>query len=294
MIVLLPPLAAAEGPPVALAAPPEIDLVIRDPANNWWETYFIVEGRSYAFDASGTTDDSLPRPEDNVNLTFRWEFGDGTSIGPGRGGSPDFLLNVSHTYASWGTYGFNLTVTDVTNESSTLRRLLSVQADFAAHPNLAVVPDSLAISPAVPEEGVEALLRIGIVNRRGHGAARDVVVAFAILDESGPGRDLTILQIRILDQNGTEIESLSPDQVAMVEVRWLPPVAGTHTARIGLWDHDEPEPWVDAANRQDVRFTVSPPISRWTAQGVTAIGMFTIAAVLGVLVTLRRVRPLVR
>lgn len=61
----------------------------------------VVAGKEVSFDASETMISNVP--EDNVAVSYDWDFGDGNS-GDGK--------TVTHTYEKAGTYKVTLTVVD--------------------------------------------------------------------------------------------------------------------------------------------------------------------------------------
>jgi PKD repeat protein len=61
----------------------------------------VVAGKEVSFDASETMISNVP--EDNVGVSYDWDFGDGNS-GDGK--------TVTHTYEKAGTYKVTLTVVD--------------------------------------------------------------------------------------------------------------------------------------------------------------------------------------
>ena len=76
---------------------------------------FTCAGLTCAFDASASFD-----PDGSIS-SYAWNFGDGpNSIGNGRA--------ASHQYVAGGTYTITLTVSDNTNETSTLNWMVTVVA----------------------------------------------------------------------------------------------------------------------------------------------------------------------
>lgn len=226
--------------------PPNVGLVIRDPTNGWRETSSLVEGRTYAFDASSTTDDSLLLPEDNGNLTYAWNFGDGTVLGPGTGGPPDGLLNVTHAYAEYGEFGLNLTAWDAAGNPGNLFVTIIVQADPQQRPNLAIAFSFLTFSPESPYEGQETHVRVDIRNL-GLSVSRQLRVALAII-EAGRVLNQTLARVQLLDEQGRPRAELGPNETATLEFFWTPTRPGAYTVRIRASDVEEPTPWITYAN----------------------------------------------
>ncbi|MFZ2013421.1 MAG: PKD domain-containing protein, partial [Nocardioides sp.] len=83
-------------------------------------------------DASGSSD---PQGQ---SLTYAFDFGDGTTVGPQSG------KTASHTYASAGTYTVRVTVTDTSGLSGTATQAVTVSAAAPSAPTakLAVSPSS--------------------------------------------------------------------------------------------------------------------------------------------------------
>jgi len=283
---LLAFVASAATPVISPSAAPVVDFFILDPGNAWRETSALVEGRPYAFNAGRTTDDSLPRPEDNVNLTFHWDFGDGTALGPGKGGAPDFLLNITHTYVRWGIdYRFNLTVTDTAGEIGWLVRMMVVQANVSAHPDLSIT-GNLSITPPRPRQGSTVQFSLDIVNLPGRSNATSLNVALVVLT-SGPDSNQTISEVRWLNPNGNPITALPPGAFATVQFTWIVPSTGNISLKIIVWDPDEPSAWM-TGNQWFLSVDAGPSLARSPVGGAIAIASTTTGAVAGLLVALRR------
>jgi len=264
-------------------SPPVGSLSILDPLLGWRETTTLIEDRPYAFDASGTTDDSLVQPEDVVNLTFLWNFGDGEILGPGMGGAPDRLLNVTHTYARFGVYTFNLTVWDAAGNAGGWWRTMVIQGNVSARPDLRLRPGTIEISPPSPATGAEVRVRLAFENLPGHGPARQVRVEFALLIR-GRDSNLTVSRLRVFDATGAPIQEVEAGGVANLEFVVLAPAAGRHNARVRVWDAGEPPEFIDASNQEILRFTVT---TDGTGYAIGVVG-FTSVAMVATVAWLRR------
>ena len=86
---------------------------------------------SVTADASGSTD-----PDSTPIVGYRFDFGDGTVVGPQN------AATATHTYSSSGTYGVTLTVTDSGGVSATAQGTISADGPPAAA--LTISPSTLA------------------------------------------------------------------------------------------------------------------------------------------------------
>ncbi len=224
--------------------PPAVNIAILDPENNWREASQLQENKVYYLNASRTTDNSLNATEDNVNLTYRWQFGDATAEQSAVG-----LLNVSHTYARFGqNYKLNVSARDASGNVGWLNRTLVVAANVTAHPDISIISGTLKITPSSPEEGQRVTFRINITNEKDRATATDLRVQFALI-EGGKDKNQSISALKFLDPNGNEITELASGQNATVEFRWAAPTLGNKTLKIKVWDADEPDTLITGANQ---------------------------------------------
>ncbi|HYS72059.1 MAG TPA: PKD domain-containing protein [Thermoplasmata archaeon] len=268
--------------------PPIVDFRIRDPRNGWAETFSLIEGQPYGFDATGTRDDSLNRTQDNVNLTYRWDFGDGVILGPGLGGPPDFLINVSHAYGRWGPgYRLNLTVRDQSGNPGAEVRTLVVQANATAHPDLSVVPGTLRFLPPNPVEGQDVIVRVEVRNARGKAPAADVRAELT-MSRGNVDVNQTISAFRLLDAGGAPISVLPPDANATAEFGWRAPGVGRYTLTARIFDGNEPAPWISTANQDSATLGVAADLNAFAMRFLAITVLGTVAGAVGVVFLLAR------
>ena len=92
-------------------------------------------------------DGSLSADPENDNLTYVWNFGDGSTLSG---------VNVNHTYAKPGTYTARLTVTDTGNLSHTDDAIITVLGTTPSPPpsGVVVVATFLAWAPSICPRGL--------------------------------------------------------------------------------------------------------------------------------------------
>jgi serine protease len=78
-------------------------------------SYSCPKGRC-VFDGSGSTDDT-------GIVSYSWSFGDGSASSAGSS-----LMKVAHTYLAAGTYTVTLTVTDLSNQSTTRLQQITLRS----------------------------------------------------------------------------------------------------------------------------------------------------------------------
>ncbi len=241
---------------------PEAVLEILD--EDFQEAVSFMEGRSYYFDATASSDnfDALE------NLTFEWSFGDGnTTTGS----------NVTHVYENFGDYDVTLNVTDVAGNVGNATRSLSVGVDPPTRPDLEIETDSLVIDPRSPEEStffgqVVVTIRLNVTNKEDRAIAEDVRVtfwAFRFGEEAGE----PIFIVPTFDGDSTN-NTLQPGDTKTVEFTWVTPAQGNYTLRVNVTDPREPE--IFKGPRNTVQTQIDVRQAGWKTP-------LTIAAIVGVI-----------
>ena len=231
--------------------PPVPDVVIVDENNSWREVTQLTEKKGYWFNVSRTTDNSLNRTEDNVNLTYTFNWGDvglWNKTGPFLPSATGLLyINVSKNYTTHGEYKFSINVTDRAGNTGWLNRTLVVQANTTAHPDLSIVAGTLTITPSSPEEGQLATFSFRIENGKDRANATSLRVQLAVLT-GGKFENKSATEIRFLKPDGTATTRVDAGKNATVEFKWAFDTLGNKTLKITVWDDDEPKNAITSAN----------------------------------------------
>lgn len=247
---------------VADITPPSADFQILDTEFN--EALDVVEGNSYYFDASQSSDnfDVLE------NLTFEWSFGDGTTLTG---------VNVTKVYQDYGTYNVVLNVTDMAGNTGNATRQVLVEVDPPTRPDLEVDQVSLFVDPSSPEEStlfgtVLVTIRFNVTNLEDRAAAQNVTVVFrAFRSDQQPGDPILITPTF---DGVAGANTLDPGQTKMVQFVWAAPEAGNYTLRINVSDAREPELFIGPRNTLQTQIDVRQ--AGWKTP-------LTIAAIVGVI-----------
>ncbi len=192
-----------------------------------------------------------------MNLTYTFNWGDGTSAtGPSSGSNAS--LNVSKVYAKFGTnYTLKINVTDAAGNHGWLNRTQVVQANTTAHPDLSILAGTLKVSPSSPEEGQAVTFSVNFTNAKGKATASSLQLSLMMV-VSGSNENQTdkLTNIRWLDASGNPITSLAAEQNGTVQFTWAAPGVGNKSLTIKIWDSNEPDAWVTAANSQTTSLVV--------------------------------------
>ena len=226
--------------------PPVPNVVIVDENNSWREVTQLTENKGYWFNVSRTTDNSLNRTADNVNLTYTYTWGDATNKTPPLTG--DDALNVSKTYTTYGEFKLSINVTDRAGNVGWLNRTLVVQANTTAHPDLSIIAGSLTFTPTSPEEGQLATFTLKVANGNDRATAESLRLQLILL-VSGKDTNVSVTDLRWLNPDGTPATQIEPGKNVTVEFKWSWGNLGNHTIRIEVWDDDEPKNAITNANK---------------------------------------------
>jgi len=222
--------------------PPTVDFVILDPGNGWRETPAIVEGKPYWFNASRTSDNSLKHAWDNVNLTYTFNWGDGTNATAEwqyRGSNR--TLNVTHTYGKFGTnYTLKINATDASGNHGWLNRTQIVQANTTARPDLGILAGTLKVEPSNPEEGATVTFSVNFTNAKGRANATQLKVLLTMV-VSGTDTNQTISGEQWLKPDGSPLTILEAGKNGTVRFTWAAPGVGNKSLTIKVWDLNEPD-----------------------------------------------------
>ena len=269
--------------------PPSVNYVVLDPANDYRETAQLIEGHAYIFNASKTTDNSLKHAWDNVNLTYTFQWGDGSTDGPSTGSNAS--LNVTHRYAKFSNgYKLNITVMDLAGNKGYLNRSLVVQANTTAHPDLSVIVGTLKVDPGNPEEGATVHFSLNFTNAKGKANTTKLNVLLSMV-VSGKDTNQTIADVRFTDANGNPLNAGNPliaGKNGTVSFTWTAPTVGNKSLTIKVWDDDEPTTWVTAANQQTTSLVVKE--AGWKLYAIVGGGIFIVFGLPILYYVIRKVR----
>ncbi|NYT12653.1 MAG: PKD domain-containing protein, partial [Methanomassiliicoccales archaeon] len=224
-----------------------------------------IENETLYFNASETFDNYYPQDE----LTFVWDFGD-DSNGTG--------INVSHSYASIGTFTAKLTVTDPAGNQA--NETMDITVTSSPRPDLRIT--SITTDPSRFTEGQSGRIMVNVTNV-GNDNATGVKATFYLLKTDGSkellgeSTDLTI--------NGSSASLLVPDQSGIITWSWTPGGKGNFTIYVEVEALRE-------INKQDNHDTISIDVQEaaWKAAAIYG-GVFAVIVVIIVLFYMRKRLP---
>ena len=135
----------------------------------------LVENATIWFNATDTTDNY----DDLANLTFHWYFGDGEWEN-----ETGFLVN--HTYQRFGKLTVSLNVTDRSNNSDVLARVITINSG----PRPKMMVDRVFYDPGNFTEDASGFILVNMTNK-GTSVAKNIVVTFYKVNPDGSQDEIT-------------------------------------------------------------------------------------------------------
>ncbi|MFQ6128724.1 MAG: PKD domain-containing protein [Thermoplasmata archaeon] len=255
--------------------PPGARVIILN--DTFMPTTFVVENKTFYFNASESGDNY----DDIDNLTFEWDFGDGTVIQAQVGN-----YNVSHNYTRIDTYNLTVNVTDRAGNTGNSTLTVQVRWDSASRPDLEIAPGTFYSDPETVEEGQRIKLSVNISNKVNHATARNVEVHF-YLKEGDKETEIGAGSLKFYNESGLipgQVEIAAEEEVR-AEITWTPEVVGKLTILIKVSDAEEHSEQIGSENRMTDFVTVSQaPWKTW----LVYIVLIVIIILVIVVVWLRR------
>ncbi|MDH7509119.1 MAG: PKD domain-containing protein, partial [Methanomassiliicoccales archaeon] len=240
---------------------PVVSFVIKD--ERFASVTTAMENKTLYFDASATTDnvDSLQ------NLTFRWDFGDGTNATG---------VNVTHSFAAIKTFTIKLTVTDKSGNSANLTKQIVITS--SPRPDLRIT--SLVFDPAIFTEGEIGTMKLNVTNV-GNANATNIVATFYKMTLTGQKLPLGTSSIL----NGTVGGQLLPGHYGIITFQWRADTKGNYTIYVEVTASGE-------ISKGDNSYTTSLVVKEagWKAAAIYG-GIFAVIIVVIVLIYMRRRLP---
>ncbi len=228
-------------------SPPQARVIILN--DTFVPTTSAVENITHYFNASESGDNV----DDIVNLTFEWDFGDGTVIAAQLGN-----YNVSHNFTRIDTYNVTVNVTDMAGNTGNTTLTVKVIADASSRPDLEVLSATFYSEPESVEEGQRIKLSVNITNKQNHATAESIQVHFYLKEgdkETEIGGTVTFYNESGLIPTG-QVKIEAGEQIR-AEVSWTPEVVGKLTILIKVSDDNEHSEQIGPDNRMTEFVTVN-------------------------------------
>ena len=227
-------------------SPPQARIILLN--DTYVPTTSAVENKTYHFNASESRDNY----DDIANLTFDWDFGDGTVIAAQLGN-----YNVSHIFTRIDTHNVTVNVTDRAGNSGNTTLTVKVIADASSRPDLEVLSATFYSEPESVEEGQSIKLSVNITNKQNHATAESIQVDFYL--KEGDKETKIGGTVRFYNESGlitTQVKIEAGEQIR-AEISWTPEVVGKLTILIKVYDENEHSEQIGPDNRMTEFVTVS-------------------------------------
>ena len=239
--------------------PPSINFVVYQDKAETIPATQLTETVDYYFNASSTTDnyDSIS------NLTFRWDFGDGSFDQFVNGTGLDGY-NVTHRFAVFNnSYKVKLNVSDTgfyqnTPNYDVLTKDLTVQASITKRPSISIKMGSFSANPSNPEEGQDVTITVTVNNDKSHGRASNVGVKLSV--RTGSTYSEVSISPKFLNNSVEVNNSLEPGQDKQIRFVWKADTTGSRSLKVTVTDPEEPYTW---ASDNSIEGTVNVKEAGW-------------------------------
>ncbi|HKW42721.1 MAG TPA: PKD domain-containing protein [Thermoplasmata archaeon] len=275
------------------APSPAFDIL--DPTKDWGTTTSLIERRTYAFNASRTTDDH----DKNTALNFTWII-PGPLIGTSGNNHTFYGMNISFAWAEWNnTYkvvlsardtGFRGGLTPPKPNTGNLTRNLTVQIDVLIHSDLRIDAGTTKVTPGDPEEGAPVTVTANVSNKPGRLKASNVTTQVLVI--SGGQTSVVTNAAEWFDKTGqpmgTNHTINSGDRVKLVfHIAGLVG-QGNKTLQVYVFDSTEPYTWITNENRASAPVNVRQPA--WQPYAIWGSVIGVIALFVGGMYARRKIK----
>ena len=269
---------------------PSPSFEILDPSSEWEVTTTLMEGKSYSFNASKSTDNL----NKSVDLNYTW-----TVPGPiqglsGTGNHTFYGQNITFTWTEFNSsYRVLLKVTDTgfgsgKKNTGELTRSIPVGINPAERPDLRIESNTLKVTPGDPEDGASITVEVNVTNRLGRGTATNITTRLSAI----AGGQTTVLTTAATfwNKDGTERTNGTIGAGETVTVRFAATVSGQGNKTIEAFVSAGREPYTQIGpdNKGSTSITVKPSIV--TQYGFVAAFLGILALFVVYMVHRRRVR----
>ncbi len=228
-------------------SPPSARIILLN--DTYIPTTSAIENKTYYFNASESADNH----DDLDNLTFGWDFGDGTVITAQLGN-----YNVSHVFTIIDTYNVTVNATDRAGNAGNSTLTVKVIADASSRPDLEVLSATFYSEPKSVEEGQSIKLSVNVTNKQNHATAESIHVDFYL--KEGDKETKIGGTVRFYNESGlipTGQVKIEAGETIRAEISWTPEVVGKLTILIKVYDENEHSEQVGPDNRMTEFVTVS-------------------------------------
>lgn len=255
---------------------PEPAFDILDPSDEWVViTTGLIEGNSYSFNASKTTDNF----DKAADLNYTWAV-------PGRvqgrqGTSHAFYgQNITFTWTEFNSsYRVSLNVTDTgfgsgKNNTGELARNIPVGIRPENRADLRIEASTLTVTPVDPEDGSPITVKVNVTNRAGRGAASAVTTT---LSSIASGQTTVLMRTATWkNKDGTPRtnNTIGPGETITLEFTATVTGQGNKTIEVRVSDATEPFTQIGGDNRASKSITVRQSTLQTLSFVLAIVGVF--------------------